>query len=258
MRFYPEKSFLPGVCSGCGTCSRICPSRAVVTGPDNRVTGFRKTCIGCGHCGAYCPVNAFGLENTVRPGASPDHLMTLFRSRRSCRLFKPEPLSREKLQQLLDPTGFAPTGTNSQGVTVIAVQGVDAIQELAVKPVRKFLRPFFGIAGRSAMREYVEDFRGGGDPITNRAPCLLLFFVPRRNSTPREDGVIAATMVSLNAEAMGLGCFWNGVVKAINPFLKGLRKMRPGGMALQAVLCVGERVLSPLREVPERDWKTLP
>ncbi len=257
MRFYPEKSLLPGACTGCGTCSRVCPSRAVVTDPGKRVTGFLKTCIGCGHCGAFCPVNAFGLENTVQPGPSPEKLMDLFRSRRSCRLFMPGTLPEGKLKQLLEPVGFAPTGTNSQGVTVVAVQGVEAIQDLAVKPVRRFLRPFAWLAKRSALRDYIGDFLRGDDPITRRAPCLLLFFVPRKNATPREDGVIAATIVSLNAEAMGLGCLWNGVVKVLYPFLTGLRKLKPGGTALQAVLCVGERTLAPLREVPERDFKTV-
>lgn len=258
MRFYPEKRFIPDACTACGTCSRVCPSLAVVTGPDKRVTGFHKTCIGCGHCGAFCPVNAFGLENTVRPGASPEDLMALFRSRRSCRLFLPEPLAEEKLKLLLEPVGFAPTGTNSQGVTVIAVQGIEAIQDLVVKPVRRFISPFTGLAKHSAYSEYIGDFKSGGDPLTHRAPCLLLFFVPRKNATPREDGVIAATMVSLNAEAIGLGCLWNGVVKALYPFLRGLRKLKPGGTTLRAVLCVGERRLAPLREVPERDWKTIP
>jgi ferredoxin len=229
-----------------------------VTGPDKRVTGFLKTCIGCGHCGAYCPVNAFGLENTVTHRASAEGLMALFRSRRSCRLFMPEPLPDERLKQLLGAVGFAPTGTNSQGVAVVVVRGVESIQDLVVKPVRRFLRPFAGVANHSAMREYFRYFMTGGDPVTRRAPCLLLFFVPRKNTTPREDGIIAATMVSLYAEAMGLGCLWNGVVKALYPFLTGLRKLKPGGMALRAVLCVGERMLEPLREVPERDWKTLP
>ena len=258
MPFSPEKSFTASLCTACGTCTRVCPSLSVVTGPDGRVTGFLKNCIGCGHCGAYCPVDAFGLGNSLRPGASREDLMVLLRSRRSCRLFTPEPLSRQRLGQLLEPVAFSPTGTNSQGVTVVTVEGADRIRELVVNPVRRFLRPFARLAGGTSFGGYIREFMDGGDPLTRRAPCLLLFFVPRRNTTPREDGVIAATIVSLNAEAMGLGCLWNGVVKALFPFLVGLRKMKPGGTALRAVLCVGERKLAPLREVPERDWKTIP
>ncbi len=256
MRFYPEEAFQRDLCTGCGTCLRLCPSMALVLDGSGRVQEFRSNCINCGHCGAYCPVNAFGLK-PVSKGSSPEALISLFSARRSTRLFVPVNLTEERLSLLLRPVGYAPTGTNSQGITVVAIQGVDRIQAMVVDPVRRFLRPFLPLASRTGFRHQARDFADGGDPITRRAPCLLFFFVPRKNTTPCEDGVIAATMVSLQAEAMGLGCLWNGVVKILFPFLGSLRKFKPRGAGLRAVLCVGERQLEPLHEVPGRDCITV-
>lgn len=228
----------------------------MITDGEGKVTGFEKACIRCGHCGAYCPENAFRLE-TLRETASPDALGSILESRRSARLFNPRNLTDEELERLLSPVGFAPTGTNSQGVTVVVIQGVDRIQKLVVRPLRRFLTPFLPLAGLMGLGRHADDFRRGGDPVTRRAPCLLLFFVPRRNRTPFEDGVIGAAMVTLQAQAMGLGCLWNGVVKILFPFLPRLSKARPRGTRLRAVLCAGEAEIRPFHRVPERNWKTI-
>lgn len=169
----------------------------------------------------------------------------------------PDDLPEEEIQSLLAPVGYAPTGTNSQGTTVVVVRGVDRIQNMVAGPVRRLMGPFLTPARWFGFGEYVRFVLRGGDPITRRAPCMLLFYTPARNTTPAHDGVIAATMVSLQAQAMGLGCLWNGVVKILFPLLPGLRRTRPRGARLRAVLCVGRMELNPLHEVPEREWKTV-
>ena len=228
-----------------------------MTGAGGRVVGFGRSCIKCGHCGAYCPANAFGLEKAGLPRVSGDDLMALFISRRSSRTFLPEPPSLDEIEHILAPVGFAPTGTNSQGVTVVVIRGAERIRELAVKPLRRLAGPFLPLAAAVGFRRQTEAFRSGADPILRGAPCLLLFFVPWRNTTPREDGHIAACMVSLQAQAMGIGSLWNGVLKALFPLLAGLRRTRPRGTRLQAVLCIGRTELDPVQCVPERQWNKL-
>lgn len=256
MRFCPESSFERDACTGCGTCSRVCPSQSIILDPRGFVAGFRKSCIHCGHCGAFCPAGAFGLPPAVPCPVPPEGLLALCKGRRSARTFRQGELSESELKLLLAPVGYAPTGTNSQGNAVVVIQGVSRIAGLVVEPVRRFLRPLLAPARLLGLDRYVRLMAEGGDPVTRRAPCMLLFFTPVRNTTPNHDGVIAAAMVSLQAEAMGLGCLWNGVVKMLFPLLPGLSRTRPRGTRLRAVLCVGRRELSPLHEVPERDWKT--
>jgi nitroreductase len=230
---------------------------AVITGAGGFVTGFRGSCIRCGHCGAYCPADAFGLPPAVRAGVDPDSLIDLFRARRSTRVFLPDELEPETLSRLLAPVASAPTGTNAQGITVAAVRGADRIRAMVADPLRRILKFLFPLAVLAGYRRQAGGFLDGDDPVTRGAPCMLLFFVPRKNPTGAADGVIAASMVCIQAEAMGLGSLWNGVVQMLFPLLPGLRGRRPRGTRLRAVLCVGKKGLEPLRRVPDRDWKSV-
>jgi nitroreductase len=202
------------------------------------------------------PVRAFGLPPAVPSGVDPDSLISLFRARRT-------PGSSfltsrtDRLSLLLAPVGLAPTGTNAQGILVAAIRGVDRIRALAADPLRRILKLLFPLAVLAGYRRQARNFLDGEDPVTRSAPCMLLFFVPRKNPTGAADGVIAAAMVSLQAEAMGLGCLWNGVVHMLFPLLPGLRRHRPRGFRLRAVLCVGEKALEPMHRVPDRDWNAV-
>ncbi|MBU1149692.1 MAG: 4Fe-4S binding protein, partial [Proteobacteria bacterium] len=91
-------------CALCGTCIAVCPRR-MLTEEDGSIKIIDPAqCILCGHCKAVCPEDAFqfpGLEDAefapvpqkaTLPG--PEGLMALFRSRRSTRIFRKQPVER--------------------------------------------------------------------------------------------------------------------------------------------------------------------
>jgi nitroreductase/NAD-dependent dihydropyrimidine dehydrogenase PreA subunit len=251
MVFSPEQSFESVKCTACGICSQVCPEDSIRTDESGLVISFESTCIGCGHCGCYCPSNCFSLPEENR-GLIPEQeqLQNLFESRRSVRHFLEKPVEETVIRSLLEPVGFSPTGQNAQGITVEVILGRGRIRKLVVDPLVKLIRILdcFRLlslfAGKS--RAAVKKIRNGEDIITWKAPCVLLFRAPAGNITGKTDAVIAATMVSVKAEAMGLGTFWNGVVQVASVFLRVKKS--------HAVLCVGYPMLKKYQRVPARDW----
>jgi NAD-dependent dihydropyrimidine dehydrogenase PreA subunit/nitroreductase len=251
MVFSPGQSFESVKCTACGICSLVCPEDSIRTGESGFVISFESTCIGCGHCGCYCPSNCFGLpEENLGSIPKEKQLQNLFESRRSVRHFQEKPVEQAVISTLLEPVGFSPTGQNARGITVEVILGRDRIQKLVVDPLVKMVRILdsfrllSAFAGRSGAA--VRKIRNGEDVITWNAPCVLLFRAPAGNITGKTDAVIAAAMVSVKAEAMGLGTFWNGVVQVASIFLKVKRS--------HAVLCVGYPLLKKYQRVPEREW----
>ncbi len=255
MVFDPGSSFRGDLCTGCGICSSVCPVSAVVTSSRGRVASFLGTCIRCGHCGAYCPENCFGLPGVAEADNSSleEQIDVLFRNRRSLRSYRDTPPDQEVLSSILEPVGLSPTGHNDQGVRVRVILGRKAIEDRVVKPVARLLRivDCLGLVSLLAgpAGPMVKKLKKGEDLITWGAPCVLLFSAPLGNVTGATDAVIAAAMVSIKAEASGLGTLWNGVVNILAPLL-GLGRS-------SAVLCIGYPLLKKRQRVPERDWKRI-
>jgi len=251
MVFNPKQSFKSTSCNACGICSLVCPEDSIRTDESDFVVSFESTCIGCGHCGCYCPSNCFSLpEESHGNIPEQEQLQNLFETRRSVRHFQEKPVDEAVIRSLLEPVGFSPTGQNAQGITVEVISGRSTIRKLVVDPLVKMVRILdcFRLlsvfAGKS--RGAVAKIRNGEDIITWNAPCILLFRAPAGNVTGKTDAVIAATMVSIKAETLGLGTFWNGVVQIASVFLKIKRS--------HAVLCVGYPLLKKYQRIPERNW----
>ncbi len=251
MVFKPEDRFNRAKCNSCGICVSACPESAIETDSSDGITAFTSACIGCAHCGCYCPLNCFDLplaKSDMLP--QEDQIQNLYEARRSTRKFLDRRIDEEVLRSLLEPVGFSPTGQNAQGVTVDVLIGRDNIDSLILNPIVRLVRVldcfrlltlFAGPAGK-----IIKKLRSGEDVICWNAPCVLLFRAPARNVTGKTDSVIAATMVSIKAEALGLGSLWNGIVQIISPILRVRRS--------QAVLCVGYPALKRYQQIPERTW----
>ena len=130
-------------CIRCGRCISVCPQRILgrhTNGSVDVLHGALARCIRCGHCVAVCPKAALTLEH-IAPSSLPlveDAPLSdlqrdmLFKTRRSTRAYKDEPVDRNVLLKALEEARYAPTASNCEEVAWLLVEGRDAeiIQKL--------------------------------------------------------------------------------------------------------------------------------
>mgnify|MGYP005836823715 CR=1 FL=1 len=193
-------------------------------------------CIGCGHCQAICPEGAIGLSECEFPGefgplpaevATPEALLGLLRRRRTVRRYRPDPVPREALEQLLEATRYVPTGANCQCQEVTVLTAPEAINALR-RGIMDYYRGYaealaerehperleaFGGTGIGAMHEhilaavpsFVKNVDAGRDRLFFDAPAVLLVHARRDEVLPEAACSFATLAIVLMAETLALG-----------------------------------------------------
>ena len=184
-----------------------------------------ENCWFCGHCVAVCPTDAIEhsqfvlddcppIESAVLP--SLENMVEAFRERRSTRIYKSKPVSRETIQSLIEIAEYVPSADNAQPVDWLVFDDSDLIEKLSQQTVTVFEEKLDqGRKDMSAIVEDIQDFERiiqqkaqGLDPIFFKAPVLLMAHVPVEDSFGRDDATYAAYNLILAAQRMGLGsCF---------------------------------------------------
>lgn len=217
------------LCTRCGICSEVCIQGIVTKADaDNLPTvpdDHAALCIQCGHCEAYCASDALLLN--LRPdekvplpdGAgivSSEDLGYYLKKRRSVRFFKREPVSKEKILEILDIARYAASGVNSQPVQWIVIMEPRQVRTIAVLTV-DWMRTL--VNTDHPMSSYasgiVKAWERGTDIICREAPHLLFAHIPDNNPMAPIggiDGIIAMTHVDIAAPAFGIGTCWAGFV----------------------------------------------
>jgi nitroreductase/NAD-dependent dihydropyrimidine dehydrogenase PreA subunit len=210
-------------CSRCGACVALCNSGNVYAQENDTVQVVNiENCWSCGHCVAVCPADAIGHSEFLLddcPLIASDALPSLegmveaFRERRSARIYKSRPVSREIVKSLIDLARWVPSADNAQPVDWLVFDDPPLIAELSRQTVAVFEQKLR--QGRENMRATVEDIQDferivrqcsqGMDPIFFKAPVLLLAHVPVEDSFGRDDATYAAYNIILAAQRMGLG-----------------------------------------------------
>ncbi len=114
--------------------------------------------------------------------------LRVLKSRRSIRKFKPQQITDEELNAVLEAGTYAPTGKGTQSPIIIAVQNKDDIALLS-----KMNAAIMGVTS---------------DPYYG-APTILLVLTDRsRSTTPVEDGCAVITYLTVAAASLGLGTCW--------------------------------------------------
>jgi nitroreductase len=114
--------------------------------------------------------------------------LEVLKNRRAIRAYKPEQITVEELNAVLDAGTFAPTGGGTQGVQIVAVQSpenVSAVDALNAKVLdNPKAHPYYG------------------------APTIILVFETEACFTHELDGAAVCTNMLNAAYAVGLGSCW--------------------------------------------------
>jgi nitroreductase/NAD-dependent dihydropyrimidine dehydrogenase PreA subunit len=280
----------PETCTLCGLCIQVCPRDILVEGPTTAQTVEPERCYYCGHCKAVCPQDALyfpGLPEEDFPPVLPgpelqnsDELLLRFRSRRTTRHFRPDPVEREKIDKIIMAGQYAPTGTNRQGVEYLVVQSPQVLAKLREQTIEALAawanhsaKPARGARGKKAapqqepatarstpaflggMKKKVEAHRKGEDQLFYHAPVLILCHTdPATTLFPEWEVALANMQMLLMAEALGLATCLNGaLVHALDhsPELRATLPIPPAHV-IPVTFMVGYPALKFLRTAHRR------
>jgi nitroreductase/NAD-dependent dihydropyrimidine dehydrogenase PreA subunit len=242
-------------CTGCGECIRACPLHVFENHSVKPRIVHAKACFGCGHCWAVCPAGAITLGESLpnnalkqkpHPTVSPDALHTLFRERRSVRLFKEKPVSREHLDKVIDAGRYAPTGSNTQSVHYLVISTQEKINELRgligafIEKTAKQLNNkliawlYSKKAGRAALNimrfyclayKFIEQKREKNAYVfLPYGTSVIIAHAPSSDLMAEFNCAVALYNCSLMAHSMGLGTCFLGFVKTAANMDKKVKK----------------------------------
>ncbi|MEW6290647.1 MAG: nitroreductase family protein [Thermodesulfobacteriota bacterium] len=264
-------------CIGCGFCIAVCPDRTLCLDGDV-ATVCGTECMNCGHCQAVCPVGAISVITPAMNFSTFNEdlrwlpfgdfdlgsLVRLMRSRRSCRNYTNQQVSRAMLEDLVRIGTTAPSGTNSQGWTFTILDRRDEVVSLGNHVAAFFKKlnnmaenPLLRLAsrlfGRDRLGSYYRSYyqtishglheweEEGVDRLFHGATAVILVGGTEHASCPAEDALLATQNILLAAHAMGLGtCLIGFAVEAIRhePAMKALFAI-PAGESVYSVIALG-------------------
>ena len=113
--------------------------------------------------------------------------LQLIKTRRSCRKYKPEQITDEQLNNVLEAGTYAPSARGLQSAFIVAVQNKEQIAQLTRMNAR-----IMGVTS---------------DPYYH-APTCILVFAPVDGKNSFQDGSCIMENMMLAAHAIGLGSCW--------------------------------------------------
>jgi nitroreductase/NAD-dependent dihydropyrimidine dehydrogenase PreA subunit len=216
-------------CIGCSACVDVCSVAHVYVLENKKAQVLSPSrCWECGQCVAVCPVDAIThsghpLDACPVIERSDDDLNKLIgymRARRSNRLYKDKMVSREVLTNLLNTTRWAPTGSNLQAISWLAIDTPEGVQSLSQKAIAALVKGAANLRQSIPPEADPEDEKKtlrhakrlehlgkraerGEKPLFFGAPVVLVAVTPK-SFVGRDDAVISGYTMELTAVQMGL------------------------------------------------------
>ena len=246
------------LCIRCGRCVGVCPQRILGVRQDGTINisrhGLEALCIQCGHCVAVCPKGALMLGNTdpstLQPIAdaplSDIQRDMLFKARRSIRLYKEDPVSRDVLLKALEEARYAPTATNTEQVTWLLIEGRDRLHAIG----ERMAAWASGLSGRYT--RIADAFHAGKDPFFRGAPAAIFALGDADKPWSTFDCSAAVSYLELALHSYGIGTCWAGFVLAAASQGTDLGISIPEGRKLCAGLMIGHSAIRYARIPPRK------
>lgn len=148
-------------------------------------------------------------------------MLDLLLTRRSCRKFEDRSVEAEKKEKLLQAAQLAPTGKNSRPWEFVVIENREILQNLS-------------------------NCRNPHQPVLPQAPLAIVVLADtQKTDTWIEDASIAAIIMQLEAEKIGLGSCWVQIrLRESNQGMGSEEYVRnllgiPANMAVLTIIAVG-------------------
>ena len=184
-------------CNICGPCIAICPDDAILTKNLNDI----DTC-----------TNIDSSENLV----DSDKLLTFLRAKRSIRRYKNKTVPKELIEKVFEAMRYAPSATNARAWRYVIISDPEKIKQLDVEIVKANYE-YMGFQSGEQALEYL---KSSGRSLFYNAPHLIVLYYRTVEKSSvmvglrSNDAGIALTYGMLEAESLGLGSCWIGMVQS--------------------------------------------
>jgi ferredoxin len=245
-------------CTGDGLCVNVCPENAIelVNDTASTVEGRAEHCLFCGQCVAVCPTEALHVstleaddfQRLNAPQFGYDEFYDFLRSRRSVRVFKDRPVSREKIDQILAAASTAPMGFPPHTTEIVVINEKNEIDHLRSELIRHYdsmVKTFSNPIGRAMVRlnvgaetynmlkvhvietaRYANELyrRDGTDRYMYHAPLVMLFHGSRWGLSYQQNAHLVCHHAMLAALSLRLGTTIIGLIPPVVDRNAGLRE----------------------------------
>ena len=227
-------------CTNCGLCIQECVRGYFYLNEEGHVLYNKDLgmCNICGHCIAVCPEDAImtkDLEDiTSFPGIdSPGEIiesekfLQLLRAKRSIRRYKSKKVPKELIEKVFKAMRYAPSASNARAWRYVIVSDPEKIKQLSDEMV-KVNYIYMGFQSAEQALAYLQSKNIN---LFYRAPHLIVLYyrVVEKSDIMiglrANDAGIALTYGMLEAETLGLGTCWIGLLQGAIPLNKEILKI---------------------------------
>jgi nitroreductase len=208
------------------------------------------------------PKDCSPVDDNLRPSAGQAEFF--LRSRRSVRVYKDKPVSRQTIARLIDIARYAPSGHNNQLVEWLVIHDKKDVQKyasMAIDWVKFVIREFPEIAAGYHMDLIIKAWEEGADRICRNAPHIIISHGPEQNMMIQSTCTIAMTYLELAASSQKLGACWAGYFNRAAADWPPLKKALglPEGHTVFGAVMLGHPKYKyhriPLRKKAKITWK---